>query len=98
MPLKTIYQQAYRTVIQTLRERREALGITQKTLSQHLGWPQQTVSAIEAGARRLDLLEFVKVASALGLSAQEAAALLQTTWREGKVKQIQAPSRRTQSQ
>lgn len=94
MPLKTIYQQAYRTVIQTLRERREALGITQATLSQHLGWPQQTVSAIEAGARRLDLLEFVKVTSALGLSAQEVSALLQATWKAGKVRPLQPPPQR----
>lgn len=90
MPIKTIYQQAYRTVIQGLRERRELLGVTQTALSAHLGWPQQTVSAIEAGARRLDLLEFVKVSSALGLSANDASALLKKTWAEVQVEPIAA--------
>lgn len=88
MTIKTIYQQAYRTVIQTLRERRESLGITQTALSVHLGWPQQTVSAIEAGARRLDLLEFAKVASALGMSSKDASTLLLATWTEVKVEPI----------
>lgn len=40
MPIRTIYQQAYRTVIQTLRERRESLGVIQAALSVYLGWPQ----------------------------------------------------------
>lgn len=88
MPVKTIYQQAYRTVIQTLRERRESVGVTQTALSVHLGWPQQTVSAIEAGARRLDLLEFAKVASALGMNSKEASTLLLATWAEVKVEPI----------
>lgn len=62
----------------------------------YLGWPQQAISAIEAGPRRLELQEFAKVASALGMSAKEASTLLLATWTEVKVEPI-APSKPKQA-
>src|SRR3546814_13084528 len=71
MPAKTIYSSEYRRLVQSLRAFRERAGITQSGLSRQLGWPQQRLSAIEAGARRLDVLEFLHLLGALGLSPAE---------------------------
>ncbi len=72
MAPKTIYSAGYRHLVQRLRARREELGITQSALSVQLGWPQQRLSAIEAGARRLDVMEFLHLTSSLEVSPGEA--------------------------
>lgn len=73
MATKTIYQSAYLRLVGLLRERRESLGISQTRLAAHLGWPQQRVSSVESGARRLDVLEFCLIAAALGVSPAEVS-------------------------
>lgn len=75
MAPKTIYSAGYRQLVQRLRARREEMEITQSALSQELGWPQQRLSAIEAGARRLDVMEFLHLTSRLGLSPEEAIGI-----------------------
>lgn len=72
MATKTIYSAEYRRLVQQLRTRREELGLTQAALSAALGWPQQRLSAIEAGARRLDVLEFLHLTARLGLTPEVA--------------------------
>lgn len=72
MATKTIYSVEYRRLVQQLRARREELGLTQAALSAALGWPQQRLSAIEAGARRLDVLEFLHLTARLGLTHEVA--------------------------
>jgi transcriptional regulator with XRE-family HTH domain len=56
-----------------LRERRESLGISQTRLASHLGWPQQRISSVKSGARRLEVLEFCLIAAALGFSPAEVS-------------------------
>ncbi len=73
---KTIYSEAYRQLVDRLRERREGLGHTQTALAKILGWPQQKLSAVETGSRRLDVMEYFSLTHALGLSRQEALALV----------------------
>jgi len=72
MAAKTIYSAEYRRLVQKLRGLREEAGITQSALALQLGWPQQRLSAIEAGARRLDVMEFLHLTSALGLPPEMA--------------------------
>lgn len=69
---KTIHRAEYRQLIDFLRERREALGVSQATLAKELGWKQQKVSFVETGARRMDVLEYLALARALGVSARAA--------------------------
>jgi transcriptional regulator with XRE-family HTH domain len=88
MATKTIYQNTYRHLVDQLRTRRESLGISQAVLASHLGWPQQTISSVEAGARRLDVLEYLRLTSALGMSAAEVSALLMSEWKTMKVAPI----------
>jgi hypothetical protein len=73
---KTIYQAEYRKLVKQLRDVREGLGITQASLAAELGWPQQKLSAIEAAARRLDVFEYFALGSRLGLSREQALAMI----------------------
>ena len=73
---KTIYSAAYRRLVARLRTLREGGGMSQATLARALGWPQQRLSAVEAGARRLDVIEFLQLTTALGLSPEEAIKLV----------------------
>ena len=66
---KTIYRDDYRGLIERLRARREQLGWPQSEVARRLGWPQQRLSAVEAGARRLDVVEFWQLTGVLGLNA-----------------------------
>jgi transcriptional regulator with XRE-family HTH domain len=59
----------YRQLIQRLVERRRELKLSQRALAERLRMPQQIVSRYETGDRRLDLIELIDVAEALGLSA-----------------------------
>ncbi|HDX0788395.1 TPA: helix-turn-helix transcriptional regulator [Stenotrophomonas maltophilia] len=83
MANKTIYSAEYRHLVQRLRARREEMGITQTALSVELGWPQQRLSAIEAGARRLDVMEFLHLTARLGLTPHAAIGVAVEASQEG---------------
>ena len=72
---KTIHRPEYRALIDALRARRESLDLSQEALAKTLGWSQQKLSATESCARRLDILELITLASALGLSSRQALNL-----------------------
>ncbi|WP_046658754.1 helix-turn-helix domain-containing protein [Lysobacter capsici] len=76
MVKKTIYRAEYRVLLTKLRELREDQGLSQTAVARSLGWSQQSFSAVEAGARRLDIIEFFELAQALGLDRQQAVELL----------------------
>ena len=46
--------------------RRKAAGLTQTVLAERLGKPPSYVAKYEGGDRRLDVLEFLDVAAAIG--------------------------------
>lgn len=94
MPAKTIYSEAYRQLVQDLRVLREQGGLSQTALSERLGWPQQRLSAVEAGARRLDVLEFLQLVRALGLTPEAGIGLVARA--EAKAP-ASRPSKRTRS-
>ena len=56
-------QHAFRAL---LMKARKAAGLTQQKLAKRLGKPQSFVAKYEGGERRLDVLEFLSVARALG--------------------------------
>jgi len=49
-----------------LAKARLKAGFTQQQLARKLGKPQSFVSAFESGQRRVDVLEFIRIAQALG--------------------------------
>lgn len=51
-----------------LRATRDAIGMTQRQLSVKMGRPTSFVGKIESAQRRLDIVEFEELATALGVS------------------------------
>jgi transcriptional regulator with XRE-family HTH domain len=76
MRKKTIYAKEYRELVSGLRQIRRDRGLTQAALAEALGWPQQRLSAVESGARRLDVMEYFVLADELGLSPKKALELI----------------------
>ena len=71
---KGIHNDRYRTLIERLISARKAAEMSQATLAAKLGKPQQFVSRYELGERRLDIVEFIDVAKAVGLEAVQELA------------------------
>ncbi len=57
----------YRAAIDTIRKARADLGVSQLELARRLEKPPSFVNKIEQLERRLDILEFIAIAQALGL-------------------------------
>lgn len=49
---------------------RKAQGLTQVDLARRLGKPQSFVSSYEAGQRRVDVVELLRIAEAIGVPAR----------------------------
>lgn len=63
---KTIFTGANQVVVGVLRKAREARGLKQEDVARLIGRDQSHISLIERSQRRLDLVEFVDFAEALG--------------------------------
>ena len=70
MVKRAIEDRRYRDAINALRAARTRSHLTQAQLAAKLGKRQQFVSKYESGERRLDVIEFMDVANALGLAPQ----------------------------
>ena len=66
--------QPYRKLLRLLAEARREAGLTQADVAKYMKRPQSFVSKYESGERRLDVVEFVQVCRAVGLSATETIA------------------------
>lgn len=64
---KSIFSDAYNLFRTWLIEARKKKGLTQSDIATKLGKPQSYVSKYERGERRLDVVEFLEVARALGV-------------------------------
>ena len=63
----TIHTARYRRFRELLTEARKAQGLSQEALAAKLDRVQTFVSKYERGERRLDVLEFIEIADALGI-------------------------------
>jgi DNA-binding transcriptional regulator YiaG len=63
---KTIHTERHKKLRELLKARRKAAGLTQTVVAERLGRPPSYVAKYELGERRLDLLEFLDVARAIG--------------------------------
>jgi transcriptional regulator with XRE-family HTH domain len=61
---------AYTKLGKYLASTREAGGMSQAKLAERLGRVQSVVAKTETGRRRLDVIEFIELATALGISPQ----------------------------
>jgi transcriptional regulator with XRE-family HTH domain len=63
---KTLRGAGHQRVIKALVNAREAAGMTQRELAAELNRPHSFVGRIEAGERRIDVIEFIEIARTLG--------------------------------
>lgn len=66
---KSVFSQKYRRFRFLLAQARKQAGLTQIQLSKRLHRPQSYVSKYETGERRVDVVEFLDIAKAMGISA-----------------------------
>lgn len=64
--MKSVFTEEYEAVLSGLVAARKGAGITQQELARRLGKPQSFVSKYERRERRLDVVELVLIARALG--------------------------------
>jgi transcriptional regulator with XRE-family HTH domain len=64
--LKSIRSIAHRTLITALRDARKQASLSQYEVAKRLKRPQSFVSAYESGDRKIDVLEFLRIAKATG--------------------------------
>jgi transcriptional regulator with XRE-family HTH domain len=61
------YEQLQRLLIQA----REEAGLSQQDVAERLGRHQTYISKCERGERRMDLIEFLEIAKAIGFDPQK---------------------------
>lgn len=71
MARKSSFSDEYRHFCHLLRLARENSGLTQNEVAKRLKRPQSYVSKYESGERRLDVIEFLRVARVLGVVPAE---------------------------
>jgi transcriptional regulator with XRE-family HTH domain len=65
---KSIHSDLYRDITAALAAARKKAGLTQQEVARRLGRPQSYVAKIENNERRLDVVEFLALARAIGFS------------------------------
>ncbi len=73
---KSVFSDRYRAFVRHLIDARRAAGLTQVELARRLGKPQSFVSKAENCERRLDFVEFVEVARAIGADELDLAKVI----------------------
>lgn len=59
---------------------RKDAHLTQQDLAANLGKPQSFVAKYETGKRRIDIVEFIKICDALGLTASREIKCVLQPW------------------
>jgi transcriptional regulator with XRE-family HTH domain len=68
---EALYERSYTAFTGLLKEERKKAGLTQAKLAKKLRRPQSYVSKYERGDRRLDVIEFLEIARAIGFDPHE---------------------------
>jgi transcriptional regulator with XRE-family HTH domain len=67
---RSVFTRKYKRFRELMIGARKQAGLTQAQLAHKLGKPQSFVSKYELGERRLDVVEFLEVASALAVAPE----------------------------
>ena len=73
---KTLRSKGHRDLIDILVKSREQAGLTQRDLAARLRRPHSFIGRIEAGERRVDVIEFIEIARVMGLDPKHLFAKL----------------------
>lgn len=68
---KTIFTGSNQVVVAALKSARRQAGLKQSELADRLGKDQSWVSLVEGSQRRVDIVEFIDLANALGAEPTE---------------------------
>ena len=68
--MTSVYSDDYQSVISALKQARVRQNITQTAIATALGRPQSFIAKVENGERRLDVVEFMRLAQLLGMDWQ----------------------------
>ena len=63
--MKSIHATTYRALLTWLRQSRRAKGLAMRVVAAKLGVPHSSIGKVEAGERRLDVDEFVRLCRVL---------------------------------
>ncbi|PLX37589.1 MAG: XRE family transcriptional regulator [Hyphomicrobiales bacterium] len=66
---RSIHSDEYRKLTAILLDARNAAGLTQQEVADRLGKPQSYVAKVEGNERRIDVVEFIALAKALGVDS-----------------------------
>jgi transcriptional regulator with XRE-family HTH domain len=67
---RTLQSKRHEALIELLIAERKKAGLTQADVAAKLGRYQSHVASIESGQRRIDVVEFLALAEAIGFNAQ----------------------------
>jgi transcriptional regulator with XRE-family HTH domain len=73
---KSVFTNEYTVFLKTLRDAREAAGVTQVELAKRLAMTQSAVSKCERGERRLDVIELRRWCAAIRMPLRDFVTLL----------------------
>ena len=76
---RTLGSARHQKLAELLIDAREAAGLTQAEVAKALGRHQPFVSGIEAGQRRVDVVELLDLAEAIGFDPQVLIAAIAST-------------------
>ena len=78
---RTLRSPRQKALITLLIEQRKKSGLTQAQLAKRLRRYQSFVATVESGQRRIDVIEFLKLADAIGFDAIDAIKKLHASVR-----------------
>ena len=77
--VQTIRTKRHKQLVEALIAERKKAGIRQIPLAKKLKRSQTWIARIESGERRIDVIEFLELAEAIGFDAQAMIAMLLRT-------------------
>lgn len=77
---KTIHSDGHRRLRETMKAARQDADQTQAEVAGRLGEHQSFVAKYEGGERRIDVVEFVRIAEAIGIDPTELFARFLMAW------------------
>jgi len=75
--MKTIHNKRHRRLVEFIIDKRKQAGIRQVQLAKKLKRSQTWIARLESGDRRIDVIELIDLADAIGFDALAAVANLQ---------------------
>ena len=69
---RTIHTARHDALTALLAKERKAAGLTQSVVAKKLGRYQSFIASVESGQRRIDVIEFLDLAKAIGFKPDEA--------------------------